>query len=90
MLEWYEFSLCAVLTPMLARNFFPTQNSWAGLMMTYAVFAIGFLARPLGAAYFGHLGDRQGRKKALLRSIVLMALCTLAGRVNQSPGQPPI
>jgi len=75
-LEWYEFSLFAFLSPMLATYFFPKENAFTGLMMTYAIFAIGFFVRPLGAAWFGHYGDRAGRKQALVYSIVLMALST--------------
>lgn len=75
-LEWYDFSLFAFLTPLLASLFFPHENKFTALMMTYAIFAIGFFVRPLGAVIFGHLGDRVGRKKALLFSILLMSLPT--------------
>ncbi len=75
-LEWYEFTLFAFLTPLLATYFFPQENQFTGLMLTYSIFAIGFFVRPIGAAFFGHLGDRVGRKKALIRSILLMAIST--------------
>jgi MHS family proline/betaine transporter-like MFS transporter len=75
-LEWYDFSLFAFLTPMLASNFFPQQSKATGFMFTYGIFAIGFFGRPIGAALFGHIGDRIGRKRTLILSIVLMALPT--------------
>lgn len=75
-LEWYDFTLFAFLTPILASLFFPNQNKFTALMLTYAIFAIGFLARPIGAALFGHFGDRFGRKKTLIVSILLMAIPT--------------
>lgn len=74
--EWYEFTLFAFLTPLLATYFFPQENQFTSLMLTYSIFAIGFFVRPIGAAFFGHLGDRVGRKKVLIRSIVLMAIST--------------
>src|ERR1700679_233834 len=75
-LEWYDFSLFAFITPILASNFFPHENKMTGIMYTYAIFAIGFVARPIGAALFGHIGDRIGRKRTLILSILLMALPT--------------
>lgn len=74
--EWYEFSLFAFLTPLLAQYFFPQKNQFTGLMLTYAIFAVGFFVRPIGAAIFGHFGDRVGRKQALVFSILLMASST--------------
>lgn len=75
-LEWYDFSLFAFLSPVLAKLFFPSHNSLIGLMETYAVFAVGFLMRPLGAILFGHYGDRFGRKNTFVFSIVLMSVAT--------------
>jgi MHS family proline/betaine transporter-like MFS transporter len=74
--EWYDFSLFAFLTPLLATIFFPHQNKFTSLMFTYAIFAIGFFVRPIGAILFGHLGDRIGRKKTLVYSILLMSIPT--------------
>jgi MHS family proline/betaine transporter-like MFS transporter len=75
-LEWYDFSLFAFLTPILAKNFFPPQNSTVSLMLTYAIFALGFFVRPLGAVLMGHLGDRIGRRRTLIISILLMTVPT--------------
>jgi MFS transporter, MHS family, proline/betaine transporter len=76
-LEWYDFSLFAFLTPLLATYFFPPQDKATGLVLTYAIFALGFFVRPLGAVILGHLGDRIGRKKTLIASILLMAVPTV-------------
>jgi MHS family proline/betaine transporter-like MFS transporter len=75
-LEWYDFSLFAFFTPIIAPLYFPHENKLAALMLTYAIFAIGFLVRPLGAIIFGHMGDRFGRKKTLVMSILLMSIAT--------------
>lgn len=75
LLEWYEFSLYAYLAGIFAKIFFRSLSS-QGLLLSYSVFAIGYLARPLGAAFFGYLGDTQGRKKALSLSVLLMAIAT--------------
>jgi len=75
-LEWYDFALFGVLAPIIAAHFFPSADPLAGLINSYAVFAIGFLARPLGGVIFGHIGDRFGRRQALVLSVVLMAVPT--------------
>lgn len=74
-LEWYDFSLYAYLAGIFAQIFFPHLPRM-GLLLSYSVFAMGYLARPLGAAFFGYLGDTQGRKKALSLSVLLMAIAT--------------
>ena len=75
-LEWYDFALFGVLAPVIATHFFPSADPLAGLINSYAVFAIGFLARPLGGVIFGHIGDRFGRRQALVLSVTLMAIPT--------------
>jgi MHS family proline/betaine transporter-like MFS transporter len=75
-LEWYDFALFGVLAPVIATHFFPSADPLAGLINSYAVFAIGFLARPLGGVIFGHIGDRFGRRQALVLSVMLMAVPT--------------
>ena len=57
-IEWNE--------EKVARLFFPTLDPLAGTLSAYATFAIGFVARPLGGAFFGHFGDRRGRKSVLV------------------------
>lgn len=74
-LEWYDFSLYAYLAGIFAQIFFRSL-SHSNLLLSYSVFAIGYLARPLGALLFGYVGDTQGRKKALSLSVLLMAIAT--------------
>lgn len=75
-LEWFDFSLFAALTPILSEIFFPHNNHVTALISTLLVFASGFIARPVGAIFFGHLGDKYGRKSTLLISIFVMAIST--------------
>jgi len=75
-MEWYDYGLYGYLSPILATLFFPSGDPLTSLMATFGVFAAGFLMRPLGAVAFGHLGDRLGRKKALVISVALMAVPT--------------
>lgn len=75
-LEWYDFALFACFTPIIAQLFFPTQTRLNSMMLTFAIFATGFIARPLGAIVFGHVGDKIGRKSTLYITIILMAIAT--------------
>lgn len=75
LLEWYDFSLYAYLAGLFAKIFFLSLPS-IGLLLSYGVFAVGYLARPVGAVLFGYLGDTRGRKKALSLSVLLMAVAT--------------
>ncbi|WP_313808020.1 MFS transporter [Sphingobium sp.] len=74
--EWYDFYIYGVLAPIIGRTFFPTDNPTVELLYSLAGFAIGFGFRPLGAALFGYLGDRLGRKYTFLATIVLMGGAT--------------
>jgi MHS family proline/betaine transporter-like MFS transporter len=76
-LEWYEFSLFAYLSPVIAHLFFPSQNAIASLLSTLLVFAAGFVVRPLGSIVLGHLGDRIGRAKTLKLTILLMSVSSI-------------
>lgn len=75
-LEWYDFSIYAYLAPILAPLFFPHKDRLISIALAYSVFAIGFFVRPLGAILFGHFGDRIGRKKVLVYSMLLIAAST--------------
>ena len=72
MFEWYDYALYGYFSPVLAKIFFPAADAYSTIMMTFAVFAVGFLIRPLGAIVFGYIGDRLGRRYALSLSVVLM------------------
>jgi len=76
-LEWFDFAAYAFFATTISAHFFPPGNDLAQLMSTFAAFGIGFVARPLGALFFGRFGDEQGRKLALLVSMPLMGLGTL-------------
>jgi len=75
-LEWFDFAVYGYLTPVIATQFFPSTNKLASILLTYGVFAIGFLFRPLGAILFGYIGDSSGRKTALVISSFLMSIPT--------------
>jgi len=77
-LEWYDFSIFAYFSPIMSERFFPSDDPWASWISIYAVFAVGFLVRPLGAAVFGHYGDRIGRKRVLVWSMLAISLSTVA------------
>jgi MFS family permease len=75
-LEWYDFALYGYFATVIAKSFFPMEDESVSLMITFGVFASGFLARPLGSVIFGHIGDRYGRRIALVASIALMMIST--------------
>jgi MHS family proline/betaine transporter-like MFS transporter len=75
-LEWYDFALFGYFASVLSRLFFPSSDPSLSLIATFGVFAVGFLARPLGALLFGYWGDTRGRRAALAWSIILMAFPT--------------
>jgi MHS family proline/betaine transporter-like MFS transporter len=77
-LEWYDFAAYGYFASALAKNFFPSDNAALSLASTFGVFAAAFLVRPIGGALFGHIGDRFGRKRALLTSAGLMTVATFA------------
>lgn len=76
-LEYYDFMLYGFFAAILAPLFFPSDIPNMSLIMSMGSYGIGFLARPLGGIFFGHIGDRRGRKDALSLSILLVALPTL-------------
>jgi MFS family permease len=76
-IEWYDFFLYSTVTGLVfARLFFPQSNPYVGTLEAFGVYAVGFLARPVGAAIFGHYGDRLGRKAALVATLLLMGIAT--------------
>jgi MHS family proline/betaine transporter-like MFS transporter len=76
-IEWYDFSLYVFLAPVYARVFFPNEEGLDGVVITLALFAVAYLARPVGAIVFGHFGDRIGRRGALLASASIMSVALL-------------
>jgi MFS family permease len=63
---------------VFAKLFFPHSDPWVGTLEAFAIYAVGFVARPVGAAIFGHYGDRIGRKSTLIATLLLMGLATFA------------
>lgn len=76
LMESYDNLVYGYLAVYIGFNFFPTQSGTASLLATFATFAVGFIARPIGTLIFGHIGDRHGRKSALIISVVGMGLVT--------------
>lgn len=76
--EWLDYGSYAYLATIIAVVFFPEGDSAIKLMSTYAVFALSFVARPIGAFVWGYLGDKKGRKWSLTVSILLMTGATSA------------
>jgi MFS family permease len=76
-IEWYDFLLYGQMAAIVfAKLYFPSSDPLTGTLQAFAVFAVGFLARPIGAAIFGHYGDRIGRKAALIATLLLTGLST--------------
>jgi MFS transporter, MHS family, proline/betaine transporter len=75
-MEWYDFAVYGYFARTIGNLYFPTDDPDASLLAAFAVFAVGFLMRPIGAIVFGHIGDRVGRGPALLWSVVAMAVPT--------------
>jgi MHS family proline/betaine transporter-like MFS transporter len=75
-LEWYDFAVYGYFAAVIGRTFFPGEDPLAQLLSAYGIFAVGFVARPVGGALVGHIGDRHGRRAALTLSVAAMALPT--------------
>ncbi|WP_052763967.1 MFS transporter [Microvirga massiliensis] len=77
LLEWFDWTLYGTFAVYLAANFFDKTNSTSALLSVLAVFAVGFIARPIGGIVFGRFGDRIGRKNTLILTMLTMALASL-------------
>ncbi|MGF6874668.1 MFS transporter [Paraburkholderia sp. MM5477-R1] len=78
-IEWYDFFLYSIVTGLVfAKLFFPQSDPLVGTLQAFLIYAVGFIARPVGAAIFGHYGDRIGRKATLIVTLLLMGLATFA------------
>jgi MHS family proline/betaine transporter-like MFS transporter len=75
-IEYYDFALIGFLAVMMGKLFFPSDDPFLSLLGSFGAFAAGMIMRPVGAAIFGHIGDRVGRRYALIASLILMALPT--------------
>ncbi|MGI9148011.1 MAG: MFS transporter [Chloroflexota bacterium] len=76
-IEWYDFFLYSTASGLVfARLYFPENDPLTGTLNAFGIYFVGFIARPIGAAIFGHFGDRVGRKATLIASLLLMGLGT--------------
>ncbi|MBV9736111.1 MAG: MHS family MFS transporter [Acidisphaera sp.] len=76
-IEWYDFFLYSTVTGLVfAKLYFPNSDPLVGTLQAFLVYAVGFVARPIGAAIFGHYGDRIGRKSTLIATLLLMGFAT--------------
>ena len=78
-IEWFDFFLYGFVAALvLGKLYFPSKDATTGTLLAFATYFGGFAARPVGAAIFGHYGDRIGRKKTLIATLLLMGLATFA------------
>src|SRR5262245_33187291 len=76
-IEWFDFFRYSTVSGLVfARLYFPQSDPLVGTLEAFAIYAVGFVARPVGAAIFGHYGDRVGRKSTLIASLLLMGVAT--------------
>ncbi|MGH3436751.1 MAG: MFS transporter [Sciscionella sp.] len=88
-IEWYDFFLYNTAAALIFPTvFFPASSNYAGVMEAFATYAVGFVARPIGAAIFGRWGDRIGRKATLIVTLLVMGICSAA--VGVLPGAASI
>lgn len=76
--EWYELYLYVYWAPIISKLFFGSDSAYTASLKTLSIFFVGFLARPVGGLWFGHIGDKQGRRTAFYKSIFLMTIPSLA------------
>jgi metabolite-proton symporter len=77
-IEWYDFFLYGSAAALVFSHvFFPLSDPFVGTLLAFGTYAVGFVARPIGGIVFGHYGDRIGRKKLLMLSLVLMGVATM-------------
>ena len=78
-IEWYDFLLYSIVTGLVfGKLFFPNSDPLMGVLQAFAIYTVGFIARPIGAFIFGHYGDRIGRKAALIATLLITGLATFA------------
>src|SRR5260221_7959069 len=86
-LEWYDFAVYGFMAAIIGKNFFPAGDEVSQLLAAFAVYGVGFLARPIGGIVIGRIGDAKGRKTALVLTIMLMAAGTVL--IGISPTYAP-
>ena len=76
-LEMYDFVIFGFLAPVIHKNYLSFLDETTGIIIAYLLFAVGFICRPIGSIIFGYIGDKYGRKKALVLSVSLMGTASL-------------
>jgi metabolite-proton symporter len=88
-IEWYDFFLYGVAAALVfPQLYFPSSDPLVGTLLSFSTFFVGFIARPVGAALFGHFGDRVGRKALLITTLVMMGVTTMG--IGLVPGYAQI
>src|SRR5713226_6257864 len=88
-IEWYDFFLYGVAAALVfPQKFFPKSDPYTGTLLAFSTYFVGFAARPVGAAIFGHVGDRVGRKSSLIATLLLMGISTAS--IGLVPGYDTI
>jgi len=77
-LEWFDYGLYGYFSAVISTLFFPSKDALTSLMLTFIIFGVGFIMRPIGGMIFGHYADKAGRSKALSATVVLMGISTFA------------
>jgi MFS family permease len=86
-IEFYGFFIYGTAAALVfPKVFFPALGSTAGTVASFAAFAVAFIARPVGAVIFGHFGDRIGRKRTLISTLLLMGVATVTRRQGSGGG----
>ncbi len=76
-LEWYDFTVYNTLAALIFNHlFFPSFDPLSGTILAFSTYAVGYVSRPIGGAFFGHLGDKMGRRFVLMATLLLMGLTT--------------
>jgi MFS family permease len=75
-LEFYDFVVYSLFARYIGANFFPSDDPMVSLVASFGVFAVGYFARPLGGLFFSHIGDRVGRRRVLIITILAMSAAT--------------
>jgi MHS family proline/betaine transporter-like MFS transporter len=75
-LEFYDFVVYSQFAQYIGKNFYPNDDAMVSLVLSFSVFAVGYLARPIGGLFFSHIGDRIGRRRVLIITILTMSAAT--------------
>lgn len=88
LVEYFDFAIYGFVAVYIAGHFFPSDEPAIGVLATMGAFTVGYIVRPLGGWYFGRMGDRHGRSKALVVTVLSMGVCTTA--IGLLPGYSTI